>query len=128
MAGYAGAGSVSCAEDGVAVGDEPGAVGGMDGSLETASLADLKGGLSADKQATFELWTMTTSLGLIAPSGRAAATSDWAVHAGTTLGTSEERVAAKKILLRMTHSLAPGSIRKRWRGSLPRTRGACYDL
>jgi hypothetical protein len=45
MAGYAGAGSVSCAEDGVALGDEAGAVGGMDGSLQAASLADLKEGL-----------------------------------------------------------------------------------
>jgi len=37
----------------VALGDEPGAVEGMDGSLEPASLADLKEVLSADKQATF---------------------------------------------------------------------------
>ena len=50
---YAGASSVSCAAHGVALGDEAGAVGGMDGSLEAASLADLKEVLSADKQATF---------------------------------------------------------------------------
>jgi hypothetical protein len=42
---YARPGTVSCGEDGVALGEEPGAVGGMDGSLEAASLADLKGGL-----------------------------------------------------------------------------------
>jgi len=42
---YAGAGSVSCAQDGVALGDEAGGVGGMDGSLQAASLADLKEGL-----------------------------------------------------------------------------------
>ena len=42
---YTGAGSVSCAEDGVALGDEAGAIGGVDRSLEAASLADLKGGL-----------------------------------------------------------------------------------
>ena len=44
---------VSCAEDGVALGDEAGAAGGMAGSLEAASLADIRRVLSADKQATF---------------------------------------------------------------------------
>jgi hypothetical protein len=42
---YAVAGNASCAEDGVALGDEAGAIGGMDRSLEAASPANLKGGL-----------------------------------------------------------------------------------
>jgi hypothetical protein len=63
---YAQPGTVSCGEDGVALGEEPGAVGGMDGSLEAASLADLKGVLSVDKQATLrEALPLTEELWLV---------------------------------------------------------------